>query len=289
MFKTGKGENMGKNLFENTMVEMTWQEIDKKAKENALVILPLGVIEEHGYHLPLGTDIYLAVSQAWYIKDEMEKDGEACIIAPPYYWGTMAVVTKNFPGSFTARPETIRMMILDILESLEHSGFQRVLTTNAHGDGLHQRTIWNALKEYNENSEHHMNARWLIFEDEAKMNGFTCEEDYILAVPPYDFEKMVHGLEHITDQFDVHAGAFETACMREAFPEFTDMDIALKMKATMLQGEQIKQWHSGKTEYNMLTPEGHVGDPAASAHLQTEMEKANRHIARDIMEFYKRH
>lgn len=32
---------MSKNLFENTMVEMTWQEIDKKAKENALVVIHL--------------------------------------------------------------------------------------------------------------------------------------------------------------------------------------------------------------------------------------------------------
>lgn len=278
---------MSKNLLENTMVEMTWQEIDKKAKENALVILPLGVIEEHGYHLPLGTDIYLAVSQAWNIKDEMEKAGEACVIAPPYYWGTMQVVTKNFPGSFTARPETIRMMLLDILESLEHSGFKRVLTVNAHGDGLHQRTIWDTLKEYNENPRHAMNVRWLTFEDDAKADGFTCKEDYLLAVPSYDFEKMVYGLEHITDQFDVHAGAFETACMREAFPELTDMDTAQKMKATMLQGEQITQWLLGKPEYNMIIPEGHAGDPAASVHLQTEMEKANRHIARDIVDFYR--
>lgn len=278
---------MGKNLFEHTMVEMTWQEIDKMAKEDALVILPLGVIEEHGYHLPLGTDIYLAVSQAWNIKDEMEKAGEPCIIAPPYYWGTMEVVTKNFPGSFTARPETIRLMLLDIWESLERSGFRRVLTTNAHGDRLHQRAIWDTLKEYNADSTHELNVRWLTFEDDASADGLNGKEDYILAVPPYDFEKMVHGLEHMTDQFDIHAGAFETACMREAFPELTDMDTAVKMKATMLQGEKIGQWGSGKPEYNYLTPEGHVGDPAASVHLQTEMEKANRHIAHDIIDFYK--
>lgn len=277
---------MNGDIFEKTMVNMKWPQIDEMARKNALVILPLGVIEEHGFHLPLGTDIYLAVSQAENIADEMAKADEPCVIAPPYYWGTMEVVTKNFPGSFTAKPEHIKAIITDILESLERAGFKRVLSVNAHGDGLHVRTIMTAFKEYNKT--HNMNVRWFTFEDDVKMYGLTGKEDFVLAVPPYPFDKMVHGLENLKDEFDVHAGAVETACMIEAFPELTDVETAKKQSATMLKGEQITNWQSGKSEYNSLTPNGHVGDPAMCVNLKTEMEKANRVTAHQIIEFYKR-
>lgn len=277
---------METDIFEKTMVKMKWPEIDNLVKENALVIFPIGVIEEHGFHLPLGTDIYLAISQSRDIADEMEKENEPCVIAPPYYWGTMEVVTKNFPGSFTVRPENIKAIMIDILESLERFGFKRVLATNAHGDGLHIRTILTTFMEYNK--VHNMNVRWLGFEDDIKMYGLTGKEDFILEVPSYPLADMVCGVEELKDDFDVHAGALETAFMREAFPELTDMEIAKKQKPTMLKGEQIKQWQSGKTEYNSLTPNGHVGDPAMSVNLQTEREKANRVIAHQIIEFYKK-
>ena len=46
-------------MFQNTMVNMKWTDIQNCVDENALVLLPLGVIEEHGPHLCLGTDIYI--------------------------------------------------------------------------------------------------------------------------------------------------------------------------------------------------------------------------------------
>lgn len=49
---------MGYSIFEKTMADMTWQEVEKASKENQIVLFPLGVIEEHGPHLPLGTDSY---------------------------------------------------------------------------------------------------------------------------------------------------------------------------------------------------------------------------------------
>lgn len=46
-----------KTFLEGTMVTNNWQEIQKAAKEGCPVLFPLGVIEEHGPHLPLGCDI----------------------------------------------------------------------------------------------------------------------------------------------------------------------------------------------------------------------------------------
>ena len=51
---------MGYSLFDETMVDMAWPEIEKAAQEGAIVLLPTGVIEEHGPHMGLAVDIYLA-------------------------------------------------------------------------------------------------------------------------------------------------------------------------------------------------------------------------------------
>ena len=49
-----------KNIFTNTMADMKWTDIKRYAEENTVVLLPMGVIEEHGPHLCLATDIYTA-------------------------------------------------------------------------------------------------------------------------------------------------------------------------------------------------------------------------------------
>ena len=48
------------NIFKDTMSEMTYEQIEKLVEQEAIVLFPVGIIEEHGPHLPLGTDIYLA-------------------------------------------------------------------------------------------------------------------------------------------------------------------------------------------------------------------------------------
>lgn len=44
----------------DTMTDLNWTQVKRAAEENAVVLMPLGVIEEHGPHLCLGTDIYTA-------------------------------------------------------------------------------------------------------------------------------------------------------------------------------------------------------------------------------------
>lgn len=276
---------MHHNILKNTMVEMTWPEIESLAKENALVLLPVGVIEEHGRHLPLGTDIYIAAMQTEEIAEELASLGMKCVIAPPFYWGAMSVVTKNFPGSFNMRSETIQMLLHDILQSLEDAGFKKVVAINAHGDPAHRVAITEAFKTYNK--AHQLNARWLTFEDEMQWEGFKGNEDYILAAKPYPFEKLFTMTQPPKDEFDVHAGAFETAMMHHLFPELTDMACAKTLNPTMLKGEAIKRWQSGKAQDNVIIPDGHAGDPADSQYITANMRDANKAVAQDIYDFYK--
>lgn len=51
---------MNYSIFTDTMADLDWREIENKGRQKVPVLFPLGVIEEHGPHLPLGTDIYLS-------------------------------------------------------------------------------------------------------------------------------------------------------------------------------------------------------------------------------------
>lgn len=51
---------MGYSIFDETMVDMTWTDIEKVVQEGAIALLPTGVIEEHGPHMGLAVDIYIA-------------------------------------------------------------------------------------------------------------------------------------------------------------------------------------------------------------------------------------
>ena len=50
------------SIIKDTMVTNNWQEVEKAGTDKLPVLFPLGVIEEHGPHLPLGADIYWSYS-----------------------------------------------------------------------------------------------------------------------------------------------------------------------------------------------------------------------------------
>ena len=51
------------NIFKDTMLEMTYEQVEKLAEQEAIVLFPVGIIEEHGPHLPLGSKIWKKLLQ----------------------------------------------------------------------------------------------------------------------------------------------------------------------------------------------------------------------------------
>ena len=99
------------NIFANTMADMKWTDISKCVEENAIVLLPMGVIEEHGPHLCLATDIYTAHIYCNAARNNLEGRSIVTVIAPPFYWG-ICQAARGFIGSFKIRPETARLYFL---------------------------------------------------------------------------------------------------------------------------------------------------------------------------------
>ena len=75
---------------------------------------------------------------------------------------------------------------------------------------------------------------WMEYEYELKEHGFSSEEDYILKLTDMPFEEMFQISKEPRDAFDVHAGAFETACMREIYPEAVRENTLAMLEPTFL-------------------------------------------------------
>lgn len=123
---------------------------------------------------------------------------------------------------------------------------------------------------------------WMEYEYELKEHGFSGDEDYILKLTTMPFEEMFQISTMPEDEFDVHAGAFETATMREIYPESIREDELMELRPTFLRGDQIKKWCQGNVEDKNLIPNGYVGAPASSQYIKTRLKEADRRIAKDI-------
>lgn len=251
---------MNYSIFSETMADMNWEEIKTKAKEKVPVLLPMGVIEEHGPHLPLGTDIYWSYAICKKIKDTLGMQNADSLIAPPFYWG-INHCTGSFPGTFSVKPDTMKNILLDIFENLCQFGFKQIYCINYHADALHVKTILNAIKDSNERFD--MNIRLLVEPYELCTYGLSGEEDYILLDnAEYPPELFVEGDENEKGLYDIHAGAFETAVMNYFYPDSVCKKNIKQLKSYSLTQEKLSIWLAGGEDVKNVVPLGYAGNPA---------------------------
>lgn len=239
-------------MLQDTMVNMKWTDIQSYVDNNALVLVPLGVIEEHGPHLCLGTDIYVAHIQCMFIKERLREKGYEAVIAPPFYWG-ICQATGSFIGSFKARKETAKALLFDIAASLSEFGFKNLFGINAHGDIDHSVTVIEAFKEITENIP--INARYTFSESIMHHYGLKGQEPYVCPIRPQTIR--VSSSEYP----DVHAGDTETAIMYEFYPDLTDAEAARALPPVALGDDKIWTWLLGGHTKELSTS-GYLGAPA---------------------------
>ncbi|OGP66093.1 MAG: hypothetical protein A2170_01000 [Deltaproteobacteria bacterium RBG_13_53_10] len=244
----------GYSVFDGTMADMTYVEIERAAEEKAIILLPTGVIEEHGPHLPLGVDVYGSYLIAKRIRAELSRKGIGSLIAPPFYWG-MNNCTASFAGSFTVREETMTNLIWDIMTSLKRWGFSNVFILNHHYDRDHTRVLNAAIQKSRLDTG--IRAYWLLDDVLAKNVGVTGREPYVLIseappVPPTPF-------------LDIHADSSETSFMMCYFPDLVDRNVLNSLRSTRVTVEDFKVWRRGWEEARKITPQGFLGDPASAS------------------------
>ncbi len=123
------------------LAKIPFPEVDRLAKSGcALVILPVGVVEEHGAHLPLGVDSFTAEAYAASTAPHLEEAGYEVVVAPTINYG-VARAAIDFPGTLSLEPETLRSMVVEIGRSLLRHGLGRLVILNGHRDKHHMKAL----------------------------------------------------------------------------------------------------------------------------------------------------
>ncbi len=245
---------MSDTLFCETMADMTCDEIAQAAKEGAVVLWPLGVIEAHGPHLPCGTDIYVSFQGLKYTKQALEKRGQRAVIAPPYYFG-INHATDDFAGSFTVRPDTMVDVLRQSMDCMARWGFKHVYGYNQHGDHEQVETLLRAFREQREQTG--LDARLMLDAYQLSWFSLTGEEPHVLTLDPPMPDVPMPDIP-----YDVHAGCYETAYMACYYPELVHTDIAKQLPPRQLTQEQMERWNIGGKTGRAITPDVYVGAPA---------------------------
>jgi mycofactocin system creatininase family protein len=95
-----------------------------------LLIVPLGSTEQHGPHLPLGTDTAIGLALA----RRLSAGEPRAVVAPPLAYGASGE-HQAFPGTISIGQEALRAVIVELVRSATET-FPRVLLLNAHGGNL---------------------------------------------------------------------------------------------------------------------------------------------------------
>jgi creatinine amidohydrolase len=113
---------------------MRWEElsvpqIEALDREGTMVLLPIGSVEQHGRHLPVGTDTMLASQVA--IAAAKRFPNNVAVLPSPWYG--LSPHHMGFPGTITLAAQTMIALMEDIAASVVAHGFQRLVIVNGHG------------------------------------------------------------------------------------------------------------------------------------------------------------
>ncbi|MDQ6434266.1 creatininase family protein [Mesorhizobium sp. LHD-90] len=220
--------------------ELTSPEVDLLDRDATVLVLPLGSVEQHGRHMPLGTDTMLAHAVSLAAADQA---GDAVVLPPPWYG--FSAHHMRFAGSVTLRAETLMAMIEDIVGSLVQHGFRRILIVNGHGGNGGVIDVLASTLGH----RHYGRARI------AALTYFQLARAAIATLRQSEPGGMGHACE------------FETAMVQHIRPELVKIERAATtypdpgsryLTTDLLGGSAIRTYH----DFGDLSPTGTLGDPS---------------------------
>ena len=113
--------------------DKSWLEIEKMIKEQAVIILPVGQTEEHGRHLPVGTDAMIAKAFGDALGNELLGKLPFLVMETIQY-GYSQIGILEWPGCPNVKTRTITDYVFDIVDSLATMGFKKIVLLDCHGN-----------------------------------------------------------------------------------------------------------------------------------------------------------
>ncbi len=177
---------------------LTWPEMNEAIAAQKVVILPTGSTEQHGPHLPLDVDVFLAESVCLEVG---RRAADRVLVLPPISYG-LNRHHIDFPGTIHIEPEVFISFCLNITKSVAYHGFEKILLVNGHGSNTPLIDLV---------------ARRTVLET----NSLCAAVTYVtLAIEAFNEVKETEVL--------AHADEFETSLYLHLAPERVQMDKATK-------------------------------------------------------------
>ncbi len=174
--------------------KMTVREIRAYLARRKSAILPLGVTEQHGYHLPTGTDTLIAAGISRLVGARA-----GIIVAPPL---NMSFSGGQLPGTINVNPNVFGLMVAEVLRSLVAQGVRNAFLVLGHGGSENFRSLDNSLK--------------LLLRDDP-----AFREVMLVFAPTWKFTDVYRrGFA----ERDWHAGYVETSMLMALTPDLVQMD-----------------------------------------------------------------
>jgi creatinine amidohydrolase len=122
--------------------KLSWTDAKTLIDGGCAAILPIGATEAHGPHLPLDTDVTIALGMA---RRAADKFAGACVVLPPVAY-SVAEFAAPFPGTLSLPRETAVAHLRDTLAGAVAMGFSLVAVANAHLEPAHIESIRSAIE-----------------------------------------------------------------------------------------------------------------------------------------------
>ncbi len=178
---------------------LTWKELDSLDREKTVILVPIAPLEQHGPHLPIGTDFLECRFVARMIGEKIKeglKDYNV-LIHPAIPVGTG---TLDKPGTIEFRAKTVKSIVYDLGESLAVHGFRHIVVIACHGAPTFTVAIEEACEELN---QQHGDI------------AFTPMGYFLSLLFEERVEELPEELGQMVERFpkDYHAGYIETSMM----------------------------------------------------------------------------
>jgi creatinine amidohydrolase len=139
-----RGQGLG-SVGVHHLAVLSWPAVRALAEQGPVAILPLGAIEAHGPHLPLGTDVVIAEAMARAGAERLSVRGYEVMILPALQFAP-APFAAAFAGTIDTAAEATVFMIEGVARSLVRHGVRAIVVANAHHDPAHVGAIRSAVQ-----------------------------------------------------------------------------------------------------------------------------------------------
>lgn len=227
---------------------LSWTEVNALPdRENTVIVLPVGAIEQHGPHLPCSVDSVISSGVMGRALEKLPADVRAFGMSPITYGKSDEHL--HFPGTMTLTGPTLLATMIEIGESVYRAGFRKLLLANGHGG---QPQVME------------MAARELRLR----------HGDFVIV--PYHVSRVANSSgKYISDQerkLAMHAGHSETALMMALAPDTVHMERAVvnfppEFPSKILSGDGRPACAWTARDFG---PSGVIGDPLQATREQGE-------------------